>query len=305
MVVYYVSEQSRYGSGSQQSIIAQGEPVKEGQKLMRIPDLRHMLVNTKVHEAMVSRIKGDAWKPTGFSDVLRASLLVQPDGLSRMLNMQVMPDIRERFRDHEMQKIADGMRATIRIEAFPDRVLQGHVKSVATVAAQQDWMSADVKNYQTMVAIDESLEGLKPGMSAEVTIHVESSDQNVLTVPIQAVFGGVELGLTRKVFVKTPDEQVLERNVTIGLANEKIVEIKEGLKDGEVVVLNPKAILGDKAKTRQVIDNPRGGMNGGEGKGKGRGKNKPNIDKSDMMPPGINGGGAPPGGAGAPSTEKK
>ena len=59
MVVYYVSEQSRYGSGSQQSIIAQGEPVKEGQKLMRIPDLRRMLVNTKVHEAMVSRVHGD------------------------------------------------------------------------------------------------------------------------------------------------------------------------------------------------------------------------------------------------------
>src|SRR5205823_14438270 len=81
MVVYYVSEQSRYGSGSQQSIIAQGEPVKEGQKLMRIPALRRMLVNTKVHEAMVSRIKGDIWQPTGFVDTLRAALLVQPDGL--------------------------------------------------------------------------------------------------------------------------------------------------------------------------------------------------------------------------------
>lgn len=35
LVVYYVSEQSKWGSGSQQSIVAQGEPVKEGQKLMR------------------------------------------------------------------------------------------------------------------------------------------------------------------------------------------------------------------------------------------------------------------------------
>src|SRR5262249_34851865 len=37
LVVYYMPEQSRFGSGSQQSIIAQGEPVREGQKLMRIP----------------------------------------------------------------------------------------------------------------------------------------------------------------------------------------------------------------------------------------------------------------------------
>jgi multidrug efflux pump subunit AcrA (membrane-fusion protein) len=297
MVVYYISDQSRYGSGSQQSIIAQGETVKEGQKLMRIPDLRHMLVNTKVHEAMVSRIKGDVWKPTGFPDALRASLLVQPDGLSRYFNMLAMPDIRERLRDHELQKVSDGMRATVRIDAFPDQVLHGHVKSVATVAAQQDWMSADIKNYQTMVSIDESLEGLKPGMSAEVTIHVESAEQNVLTVPIQAVFGGVELGQKRKVFVNAPDGPK-ERDVTIGLANEKVVEVKDGINEGDVVVLNPKAILGDKAKTRQVIDNGRGSAGDGKGKGKG---NKPGRD---AMPPGMGGGGAPPGGAGAPAVKE-
>src|SRR5262249_2762727 len=57
MVVYYIPEQARWGGGSQQSIVAQGEPVREGQKLMRIPDLKHMLVNTKVHEAMVSRVR--------------------------------------------------------------------------------------------------------------------------------------------------------------------------------------------------------------------------------------------------------
>lgn len=311
MVVYFVSEQSRWGSGSSQAIIAQGEPVKEGQKLMRIPDLRRMLVNTKVHEAMISRIKGDVWQPTGFSDVLKATLMMQPDGLSRLVNLNAMTEIRDRFREHELEKVSDGLRATIRVEAFPDRLLHGHIKSVATVAAQQDWMSADIKNYQTMVAIDESLEGLKPGMSAEVTIHVESTKDHVLTVPIQAVFGGVELGRQRKLFVHTP-EGPKEREVTIGLANEKIVEIKDGLQEGDTVILNPKAILGDKVKTRQVIDNERGGK-GGSGNGKGRSKGRPGMDKSgDGMPPGMGkgdypggGGGAPPGGGGAPNMEKK
>ena len=36
-----------------------GEQVKEGQKMMRIPDLRKMQVNTKVHEALVAKIRGD------------------------------------------------------------------------------------------------------------------------------------------------------------------------------------------------------------------------------------------------------
>ncbi|MFO0807256.1 MAG: hypothetical protein U0746_01395 [Gemmataceae bacterium] len=271
MVVYYVSEQSRFGSGSQQSIIAQGEPVKEGQKLMRIPDLRRMLVNTKVHEAMVSRVKGDVWQPTYFTESTRAGLLSAPDGLTRLLCQAAMPEIRERLRDHEMQKVADGMKATVRIDAFPDRALRGHVKSVATVAAQQDWSSSDVKVYQTMIAIEESLEGLKPGMSAEVTIHIEATDENVLTVPLQAVVGGAELGEKRKVFVNGP-EGPKEREVIIGLSNEKMVEIRSGLKENEEVILNPRVLIGDKMKTRQVVENDRQGGIGGGGKGDGKKK---------------------------------
>src|SRR5262249_31639195 len=39
MVIYYQSKQSKSGSGSQLSIIAQGEPVFEGQKVMTSPSL--------------------------------------------------------------------------------------------------------------------------------------------------------------------------------------------------------------------------------------------------------------------------
>src|SRR5207248_2634816 len=56
IVVYYIPEQARWGIGSRQSIVAQGEQVGEGQKMMQIPDLDHMLVNTKVHEALASRV---------------------------------------------------------------------------------------------------------------------------------------------------------------------------------------------------------------------------------------------------------
>jgi hypothetical protein len=265
-----------------------------------------MLVNTKVHEAMISRIRSDVWKPTGFVDTVRAAMFLHPDPLSRLLGQYSVPDIRDRLRDHELQKVADGMKATIRIDAFPDKVLQGHVKTVATVAAKQDWNSADVKVYQTMVAIDESLDGLKPDMSAEVTIHIDSTDHPVLTVPLQAVIGGAELGRTRKVFVME-GEAPRERDVVVGLSNEKVVEVKEGLKEGEEVVLNPKVLLGDKVKTRQVIEQDRNGPPGpgGEGKAKGKAKGK---GKSDGMPPGGppdgmlppgggpgNGGGLPPG----------
>src|SRR5262249_3096221 len=46
LAVYYVPEQSRFGTGAQQAIVAQGEPVREGQKLLRICDLKRMQVST-------------------------------------------------------------------------------------------------------------------------------------------------------------------------------------------------------------------------------------------------------------------
>jgi multidrug efflux pump subunit AcrA (membrane-fusion protein) len=180
-----------------------------------------------------------------------------------------------------VSKVKPGQKATIRVESFSGHVLRGEIESVATVAAQTDWMSADVKVYNTRVRINpDDMDGLdlKPGMSAEVTITVDRAKENVLTVPVQAVFGGSEMGLERKVIVMTP-EGTKERTVKIGLNNDKYVEVKEGLEEGDEVVENPKAVVGDKVKTR---DGPmekgggggkgKGGPGGGGGSGKSKGR---------------------------------
>jgi multidrug resistance efflux pump len=257
MVVYYIPEQARFGGGSQQSIVAQGEPVREGQKLMQIPDLRHMLVNTKVHEALVTRVH-------------------------------------------------PGQEALVRVDSSAGQVLHGHVESVATVAAQQDWMAADVKVYTTKVAIDPKeiekygLE-LKPGMSAEVTIIIADALENILTVPVQAIVGGSEMGDERRIVVMTP-KGPQERTVKVGASNDKVAEVKEGLTEGDEVVLNPKAVLGEKIKTHDpgmakssVGGGGEGGPTKGGPNGNGRG-GKPGA-KPAAGPGGSPGGGPPGGGA--------
>lgn len=243
MVVYFVNEISRSGSSSRTSIIAQGEPVSEGQKMMRIPDLKHMQVNVKVHEAMVSRV-------------------------------------------------AVGHQASIRVDAFPTKVLRGYVKSVATVASQADFFSSDVKVYQTMVAIEGELPGIKPGMSAEVTIEVDKAVENVVAIPIQAIVGGTDLGRNRKCFVLTPTGPQ-ERDIVIGISNDRMAEVKLGLNEGEEVVINPKALVGDKVKTRQAAvekqvmpatddPTPKGDEKKGSGKAKGtKGKQQPEKKPGD------------------------
>ena len=278
MVVYYKPESSRFGNTTQ-GMIQQGEQVKEGQKLMRIPDLRKMQVNTKIHEALVSRIRGDDRRATGVTEAMRAGALTVTDPFSRlMLHSEFAQGIvREINRDKEYYIASPGQLAAIRVDAFPDRIFSGRVRSVGAVASQQDWFSADVKVYQTLVLIDGSVDGLKPDMNAEVTIHVESATEPVLAIPIQAVVGGAEAGPNRTVYVASANGGYEERPVTLGKFNDKMIEVRQGLSEGDEVVLNPKAILGEsKVKTREEIESrgksvPGGGNggNGGEKKGKG------------------------------------
>ncbi len=267
MVVYYKEERGRFGQ-STEGMIAQGAQVKEGQKMMRIPDLKRMQVNTKVHEAMVSRIRGDDRQSTGFLDTLRVGLLTNPNALSRLLlnSEATLTTLREQYRREEYIIASRGQTAKIRVDAFPNRVIEGHVRSKAAVASQTDFFASEVKVYQTLVILDESVEGLQPDMSAEVTIQVDPPREPVLCVPLQAVVGGAEGGSKRRVFVMTPSGPE-EKEVTLGLFNEKMVEVREGLSEGDDVVLNPKVILGDKAKTREE----GGDLNGRRGNGNGQG----------------------------------
>jgi HlyD family secretion protein len=235
LVVYYVSDQARSGGGSQQSIVAQGEPVREGQKMMQIPDLSQMVVNVRVHEAMVSNLRNER-------------------GANDESAWQV---------------------AQIRIDAVPNRILRGHVKTVDTVAGQQDWFAADVKLYKTVVSIDEPVEGLKPGMSAEVTIYADETPTEVMVVPVQAIVGAISLGAKPHCFVVGTDGQLERRDVDVGMSNHLLVEVKSGLEQGDKVVFNPASLVAldgemqvGKADRKNPDDAPNSGSEGNDGNAK-------------------------------------
>lgn len=329
MVVYYVPEQSRFGSGSQQSIIAQGEPVREGQKMMRIPNLSLMLVNARVHEAMVSKVRGEVYRPTGFGDAWRgANLALQPN-LAGILALHAYHELRDesvelesgetrKIKELELEPVFGGQKAFIRIDAFPTKVYPGHVKTVATVASQADFLSSDVKVYQTMVAMDGTVEDLKPGMSAEVTILAEESPEPVLVIPIHSVVGSIAMGAKRKVFLLDERNRPVLKDIVVGGSNDKMVEVREGLSEGDRIVLNPGPLLKEEdglkpavpGKMRGVdIDSFGGGKGkkGGGGSGGGGSGGPGGAGKWKRPPQGAGGppGGGPGNGGGAPAFRKE
>ena len=170
---------------------------------MQIPDLSQMVVYVRVHEAMVSNLRN-----TG--------------------------DINDE---------SSWQMAQIRIDAVPNRILRGHVRTVDTVASQQDWFAADVKLYKTVVSIDEPVAGLKPGMSAEVTIYADESPTDVMVVPVQAIAGTISLGARPHCFVVGQDGQPERREVVVGMSNQRLVEVKSGLAVGDKIVLNPASLV--------------------------------------------------------------
>lgn len=159
--------------------------------------------------------------------------------------MQVKVTVHE----SKVERIQRGMRAGIRIQG---REFQGSVISVATQPEPGSWFSAAVKEYATIVKVDGQSEHLLPGMTAEVEILVAHL-KNVITVPVAAVF---ELAGHTFCYVTTGDK-VDRRAVEVGLSNDKFVELKKGVEEGDTVVLNPRSLLTDlnsEARTGDKMD---------------------------------------------------
>ena len=153
--------------------------------------------------------------------------------LPDMTRMQVKVNIHESL----IKKIKAGQKAEVRIDAFPNVVFVGTVKSVSQLAdSSRPWMSGGVKEYTTIVTLNE-ISGfeLKPGMTAEARILVGEL-HNVLVVPVQAV---AENKGDFYAFVDEPGGVKL-RKVKVGENNEKFVEILDGLKEGESVALDAR-----------------------------------------------------------------
>lgn len=329
MVVYFKPESNRFGSNSSTGMIEQGAQVKEGQKMLRIPNLARMQVNTKVHEAMVARIRGDVRVPTRIVEFTQVGMLFNTDLFGRTLatRPEMVEKVRERLRelakqsetdkhrDIEYEKVSDGQRAMIRLDSIPTKQFVGHVKTVAAVASQADMFMSDVKLYQTLVRIDGELgpdgkiiplrqviasegELLKPDMTAEVTISVDAAKVPVLTAPIQSIIGGTEMGATREVFVKNAAGGYERKPVTLGLYNEKMVEVRSGLAEGDEIVVNPKVLMGDsKSKTRDAGGDQKGGGDKGGGDSKDGETPKKGKKAGGMPPAAAPGGGGSKGGA--------
>ncbi len=150
--------------------------------------------------------------------------------------MQVQTAVHE----SDLDQIRMGMKARIKVDAFPDKDFTGTVQSIAVLPDQNGWLGSQTKVYSTVVTIDGEVEQLKPGMTAVTEILIDSI-QDAVVIPLQAVIERDD-----QTWVLVRDAGGLNaRAVQMGRQNDSVVQVIDGLNAGESIALNPREFIDD------------------------------------------------------------
>lgn len=175
-------------------------------------------------------------------------IIIQPGTLVRERQVIIrLPDpkkmqVKASIPESRIDQVVEGMTASIRLDAFPEGELAGLVTKVEEYPTPGNWWS-NTKEYATYIQIQDPPEGrLRPGMTAQVEIHVEQLD-DALQVPVQAIVehGGEHYCLVEKGGGPVPTLSAAK--VKIGSTNDKFVVIQEGLSENDLVLVNPRKFL--------------------------------------------------------------
>jgi multidrug resistance efflux pump len=151
--------------------LAIGRPVHDGELLMRLPDLKQLVVELKLGEGTALRVRAEERVSTGFRERLEAVMLFNPSLVGRLAGQCVMNDAAIQLGDHDTHLVYGGQSAEIRLDSIPGRFWHGHVKAVQMLSSSAPGNAP--RDYEVLISIDDPSEDLPLGAAAEVTIATE------------------------------------------------------------------------------------------------------------------------------------
>ncbi|MBM4045084.1 MAG: HlyD family efflux transporter periplasmic adaptor subunit [Planctomycetes bacterium] len=165
------------------------------------------------------------------------------DGLVEVTDLAKMSVV-TRVNEVDMKRIGVGQKATITLEAFPEKTFHGRVANIAGLATDRDDSRqgmlkksvSGVMVFEVTVDIEESDPALRPTMSATVTITIDEL-KDALSVPQSALFERNGEKLVRVLH----RGRVAERPVVPGPTAKRDIVILKGLSPGEVVCVPKKS----------------------------------------------------------------
>jgi len=135
----------------------------------------------------------------------------------------------------DIMKIKVGQKATVLVDAVPDKKFNGVVSFISTKGTPD---SNKVVKYSVRIKLEPTDVELKGKLTATADIGI-ATIENALLIPLSAV---TTTGATSTVAVVSGDKGGTEkRTVTLGTQNQQYVQVIEGLSDSDTVMVVDKA----------------------------------------------------------------
>jgi len=144
-------------------------------------------------------------------------------------------DAEIKVHESNLKKLRTGLPVRVTIDALPNRVFEGEVAVIAPLPdATSMFLNPDLKLYNTIIQLRGDGTDLRNGMSCQAEIIVERFEKT-LYVPLQAL---LRVAGQPTVYVARDDE-FQPQPVKVGLNNNRMVQILDGLAADEEVLLTP------------------------------------------------------------------
>ena len=169
----------------------------------------------------------------------------------------------------DVPNVKVGYRATVTIDAYPNKTYNGIVTEVGSSPVQRSLGGGtEAVNFEVKIQVENPPPTVRPGFSASADI-ITGTRPKAIGIPIQALVVREKPGVAKT--AKPQDEEGVFVNdngavkfakVTTGLSGESNIEIVDGLKEGQEIVTGPfKALreLKDGSKVKQEKEEKKEG----------------------------------------------
>jgi Cu(I)/Ag(I) efflux system membrane fusion protein len=146
--------------------------------------------------------------------------------------------------EQDLALVQTGQAARVMVDAYPERSFEGQVSYVYPTLNPQT-RTAPVR---LELANPDGL--LKPGMYARVAVAARPDPSPVLTVPTSAV---IDSGRRQLVLVELAEGRFEPREVRLGLRGDDYVEVREGIGEGERVVVTANFLIDAESNLKAAV----------------------------------------------------
>ncbi len=137
----------------------------------------------------------------------------------------------------DVAKVKLGQKVTVTLDALPGKTYDATITKIAPASITPKDKQVDV--FPVEATLDKADAAIKPGMTADVRIHIEKRE-HVISLPIEAVVKENGKQFVSKVVPAENGKQKTDKvEVAVGARNDRDIEIQSGLKEGDKVLIKP------------------------------------------------------------------